>query len=68
MNHKEEENSMTKYVYLFKEGNASMRNLLGGKGAGHHTHAQHQGQQQGCHAFQAMPGCLAFQVVFPPFV
>ena len=25
---------MTKYVYLFKEGNASMRNLLGGKGAG----------------------------------
>ena len=24
---------MTKYVYLFKEGNASMRNLLGGKGA-----------------------------------
>ena len=26
-------NSMTKYVYLFKEGNANMRNLLGGKGA-----------------------------------
>ncbi len=24
---------MTKYVYLFREGNASMRNLLGGKGA-----------------------------------
>ncbi|MGI6392490.1 MAG: pyruvate, phosphate dikinase [Candidatus Izemoplasmatales bacterium] len=24
---------MTKYVYLFEEGNASMRNLLGGKGA-----------------------------------
>ena len=24
---------MTKYVYLFKEGNAEMRNLLGGKGA-----------------------------------
>lgn len=24
---------MTKYVYLFKDGNASMRNLLGGKGA-----------------------------------
>lgn len=24
---------MTKYVYLFKEANASMRNLLGGKGA-----------------------------------
>ncbi|MBN2268285.1 MAG: pyruvate, phosphate dikinase [Acholeplasmataceae bacterium] len=24
---------MTKFVYLFKEGNASMRNLLGGKGA-----------------------------------
>ncbi|MBQ2818459.1 MAG: pyruvate, phosphate dikinase [Clostridia bacterium] len=24
---------MTKYVYLFKEGNAQMRNLLGGKGA-----------------------------------
>jgi pyruvate,orthophosphate dikinase len=24
---------MTKYVYLFKEGNAGMRNLLGGKGA-----------------------------------
>ena len=22
-----------KYVYLFKEGNATMRNLLGGKGA-----------------------------------
>ena len=22
-----------KYVYLFKEGNGSMRNLLGGKGA-----------------------------------
>lgn len=25
--------NMTKYVYLFKEGNASMKNLLGGKGA-----------------------------------
>ena len=24
---------MSKYVYLFKEGNATMRNLLGGKGA-----------------------------------
>ena len=24
---------MTKYVYLFKEGNAKMKNLLGGKGA-----------------------------------
>ncbi|MBE0700697.1 MAG: pyruvate, phosphate dikinase, partial [Acholeplasmataceae bacterium] len=24
---------MTKFVYLFKEGNASMKNLLGGKGA-----------------------------------
>ena len=24
---------MTKYVYLFTEGNADMRNLLGGKGA-----------------------------------
>lgn len=24
---------MPKYVYLFKEGNAGMRNLLGGKGA-----------------------------------
>lgn len=24
---------MTKFVYLFKEGNADMRNLLGGKGA-----------------------------------
>lgn len=24
---------MTKYVYLFKEGQASMKNLLGGKGA-----------------------------------
>lgn len=24
---------MTKYVYMFSEGNASMRNLLGGKGA-----------------------------------
>ena len=24
----------TKYVYMFTEGNASMRNLLGGKGAG----------------------------------
>ena len=23
----------TKYVYLFSEGNANMRNLLGGKGA-----------------------------------
>ena len=23
----------TKYVYLFSEGNATMRNLLGGKGA-----------------------------------
>ena len=26
-------NMMTKYVYLFTEGNADMRNLLGGKGA-----------------------------------
>ena len=25
---------MSKFVYLFKEGDASMRNLLGGKGAG----------------------------------
>ena len=24
---------MAKYVYLFKEGNANMRELLGGKGA-----------------------------------
>ncbi|MBR2884666.1 MAG: hypothetical protein IKB93_07700, partial [Clostridia bacterium] len=24
---------MTKFVYLFSEGNATMRNLLGGKGA-----------------------------------
>ena len=24
---------MTKYVYLFKEGNKDMKNLLGGKGA-----------------------------------
>ena len=24
---------MSKYVYLFKEGNQTMRNLLGGKGA-----------------------------------
>ena len=24
---------MTKYVYIFKEGNKDMRNLLGGKGA-----------------------------------
>ena len=24
---------MTKFVYSFKEGNADMRNLLGGKGA-----------------------------------
>jgi len=24
---------MTKYVYLFREGNATMKNLLGGKGA-----------------------------------
>ena len=42
--------------------------LLGGKGAGHHTHAQNHGQQQGRHALQAMPGCLAFQAFFPPFV
>ena len=28
-----ENKSMTKYVYLFKEGNANMRELLGGKGA-----------------------------------
>jgi len=27
------EGNMTKYVYLFKEGNAKMKNLLGGKGA-----------------------------------
>ncbi len=26
--------AQTKYVYMFSEGNASMRNLLGGKGAG----------------------------------
>ena len=26
---------MHKYVYLFTEGNASMRELLGGKGANH---------------------------------
>jgi hypothetical protein len=30
---KRKEYHMTKYVYLFKEGDASMRNLLGGKGA-----------------------------------
>ena len=28
-----EDLSMTKYVYMFSEGNAGMRNLLGGKGA-----------------------------------
>jgi pyruvate,orthophosphate dikinase len=27
------EDAMTKYVYMFREGNAGMRNLLGGKGA-----------------------------------
>ena len=26
-------NNMAKWVYLFEEGNADMRNLLGGKGA-----------------------------------
>ena len=57
-----------KYVYMFSEGNAGMRNLLGGKGAGHHADAEHDCQQQGRHALQAMPGCLAFQVVFPPFL
>ena len=31
--HKGEGKHMTKYVYLFKEGNANMRELLGGKGA-----------------------------------
>ena len=25
----------TKWVYMFTEGNATMRNLLGGKGANH---------------------------------
>ena len=30
---KERNENMKKYVYAFKEGNASMRNLLGGKGA-----------------------------------
>ena len=25
--------TMTKYVYMFTEGNAGMKNLLGGKGA-----------------------------------
>ena len=29
----EEKNMATKYVYLFSEGNAKMRELLGGKGA-----------------------------------
>ena len=42
--------------------------LLGGKGAGNHADAQHHGQQQGRHALQAVPACLAFQVVFPPFL
>ena len=42
--------------------------LLGGKGGGHHADAQNHGQQQGRHALQAMPGCLAFQAFFPPFV
>ncbi len=31
--HKEDLLTMAKYVYLFKEGDASMRNTLGGKGA-----------------------------------
>lgn len=30
---KKEEDDMTKYVYMFSEGNKDMRNLLGGKGA-----------------------------------
>jgi pyruvate, orthophosphate dikinase len=30
---KRKDYTMTKYVYLFKEGNSSMKNLLGGKGA-----------------------------------
>ena len=42
--------------------------LLGGKGGGHHADAQNHGQQQGRHALQAMPGCLAFQAFFPPFL
>ena len=42
--------------------------LLGGKGAGNHADAQHHSQQQGRHALQAVPACLAFQVVFPPFL
>ena len=32
-NNKKKEKNMSKFVYLFAEGNASMRNLLGGKGA-----------------------------------
>jgi pyruvate,orthophosphate dikinase len=30
---RKENDDMKKYVYAFKEGNATMRNLLGGKGA-----------------------------------
>ena len=29
----EDSKNMAKWVYLFEEGNADMRNLLGGKGA-----------------------------------
>ena len=42
--------------------------LLGGKGGRHHADAQHHGQQQGRHALQTVLACLAFQVVFPPFL
>ena len=31
--HKKGNDDMKKYVYAFREGNATMRNLLGGKGA-----------------------------------
>ena len=33
MERKEKGKNMSKWVYLFEEGNADMRNLLGGKGA-----------------------------------
>ena len=56
-----------KYVYLFSEGNAQMRDILGGKGAAREEpkaeqHRHHQGQ----HSFKIFHNSLLFGKIKKP--
>ena len=53
---------MAKWVYLFSEGNANMRELLGGKGALVQHTAKHDGNDNDC---QQQPHCSSRHDYFP---